>query len=547
MELSQSIQRAKVDPQYFCEKLLKIVFDGKIHDWVYNTPQEMVLEARLKQERAGKPVRLVIIKARREGVSTEIQGWLFQKLTTSPHRMGMVVSHEQDSADEIAEISRRFWDLLPDGKKPSIPGAKLPHTKTLIFDKLKSKLKIETANDINAGRSMAIDYIHASEVAFWRNAETLMLGLLSCVNDKDQDTMVIIESTANGLGGWFYDIVQKTLNGENDYELVFLPWFIDQRHQSEPPADFATTPKEELIRKKYKWLGEKVILTDAQLYWRRQTIKNKCNGDEIKFNQENPGSVDEAFVYSGRTRFHQDRLVEIETEAKPQVFRGFIHEETTLDGFKHKLEANQHGYLTLYEKPQAQIDYVLFADVSEGKEVKERDTDYSSIDVLRCDTLEQVAHWHGRIGPELLDNEIIKIARYYNEAFVGVEKNNMGYGVVASLKDKYHKLYINIVHDKNGKETTREFGWRTTLKTKPLMINGLAEVINNKEIKINHPGTFEECRRYSLHPDGTLGAPQGQHDDRVISLAGAVQMYLHSYSKPEEIDYDDEDDDDEDY
>jgi hypothetical protein len=157
-----------------------------------------------------------------------------------------------------------------------------------------------------------------------------------------------------------------------------------------------------------------------------------------------------------------------------------------------------------------------------------------------------VAHWHGRIAPELLDDEIIKLAWYYNEAFVGIEKNNMGYGVVASVKDKYSRVYVKMIHDKNGKAVTKEFGWRTTLKTKPLMISGLAEVINSGEIKINHPGSFEECRRYTVHPDGTLGAPQGQHDDRVISLAGAVQMYIHWYSKPVDEEPEDEDEDDDD-
>ncbi len=545
MDLAQTIERAKTDPQFFSEKLLKIVYDGRIQNWKYNPPQEYVLKARRKQEAEGKPVRLVVIKSRREGVSTQIQGWLFHKVTTKPYRLGMVISHEQDSADEIAEISRRFWEFLPEGKRPSIPGAKLPHTKTLIFDKLRSKLKIETAMDVNVGRSMAIDYIHASEVAFWRDAETLMLGLLQCVNDKDKDTMVVIESTANGIGGYFYDLVQKTLNGENDYELVFLPWFIDTRYVMDLPPDFQTTDEEEKIRVQYKWEGKKVRLTDEQLYWRRHTLKNKCNGDEVKFKQEYPGSIDEAFIYSGRTRFNQELLTEIQSDSRNPVFRGFIHEDTIRDGWEYRLEDNRSGYLTLFEKPVNQADYVLFADVSEGIEVKDRETDFSSIDVLRCDTLEQVAHWHGKIGPEFLDDEIIKLARYYNEAFVGIEKNNMGYGVVAAVKEKYSKLYINTVHDKNGKEITREFGWRTTSKTKPLMINGLAEAINEKSIRINHPGTIEECRRFTVHPDGSLGAPLGQHDDRVISLAGCLQMQKFFYSSPvEEDDYDEDDDED---
>lgn len=547
MELQAIFERAKVDSRFFSERLLKLVYKGKVHNWEYNPAQEYVQKAREKQEKAGKPVRLVVIKARREGVSTQVQGWLFHKVSTQPYRLGIVVSHELDSADKIAEISRRFWTFLPEDKRPSIPGAKLPHNKTLVFDKMHSELKIETANDLTAGRSMAIDYIHASEVAFWRNADDLMLGLLQCIDDQDKDTMVIIESTANGVGGYFYDMVVQAQNGENDYELVFLPWFIDPRYSTPAPSDFKATVKEEKLRTLYKFEGERVHLTDDQLYWRRQTIRNKCKGDEQRFKQEYPGSVSESFLFSGRTRFNQDRLTEIESEAKNPKLRGFLKESPKLNGgFTHKIEENDNGYLTVYETPQNKAEYVLFADVSEGKEVKERVSDFSAVDVLRCDTMEQVAHWHGRIPPEKLAEEIVKLAHYYNNAFVGVEKNNMGYSTVATLKDTYDNLYINVQHDRNGKEITREFGWRTTLKTKPLMIDGLAEVINEKEIKINNPGTIEELRRYSLHPDGTLGAPQGGHDDRVISLSGAVQMYLHQYSKPYEPDEDDDDEDDDD-
>lgn len=547
MGLKLAIEKAKNDPKYFSETLLKLVYKGRVFDWEYNLPQNFVLEARLRQEKAKRPVRLVILKARREGVSTQIQGWLFQKLTTRPYRLGMVISHEQDSADEIADISRRFWEFLPPDKRPSIPGSKLPHTKTFVFDKLSSKLKIETANDVNAGRSIAIDYIHASEVAFWRNAETLMLGLLQCVDDKDSDTMVIVESTANGIGGYFYDLVQKAITGENDYELVFLPWFIDSRYQMDPPPDFKATPEEEKIRVQYQWQDRKIVLSDAQLYWRRHIIKNKCNGDEIKFRQEYPGTVSEAFVYSGRTRFNQESLSDIERKARPPVFRGFIHQENKQGGGKsHKLEPNDRGYLTIYEKPDHKAKYVIFADVAEGIEINGRDTDFSSIDVLRCDTLEQVAHWHGRIGPEFLDDEILKLAWYYNEAFVGIEKNSIGYGVVASVKDQYNRVYIREIQDKQGKTITKEYGWRTTGSkggTKGLMVKDLAQAIFDQEIKINNHGTIEECRRFTSHADGSLAAPQGCHDDRVISIAGALQMYFHAYHKPVD-DGDDYDDDD---
>ena len=564
-EQKRKLQRLRDDEKYYIENCLQIICSGELVNFKLNEPQEYVLEAIHKQQKAGKPVRIVVLKARREGISTLIEGLLYHKISTRKHRTAMVIAHELDSAKEIFEMARRFYTNFR--KKSLRPMLRSMGVRNLIFDNpnpndqkrgLDSKLVVETAMDLQAGRSMEINYLHASEVAHYRDALTLMTGLLQCVNDRSPDTMVVMESTGCGLGGYFYDYVMAAMNGENDYVLVFLPWFIDRRYQKETDKDFVATPEEEIIRTSYKWEGKRVRLTDSQLYWRRKKIANDLNGDEIQFKQEYPGSVDEAFIYSGRTRFNQVSLAEIESKSIEHKFKGFLHEESLGRGKrKHTLEANDRGYLSIYEHPQHRAEYVLFADVAEGKEISGRDTDYSSIDVLRCDTLEQVAHWHGRIAPENLADEVLKLAWYYNEAFVGIEKNSIGYAVVAAVKQVYNRLYVRVVHDKSGKVLTKEIGWLTTGGkrggTKGLMINDLAQVIVDGEIKINNQGSIEECRRFTVHPDGSLGAPQGQHDDRVISLAGAYQMFLHSYTEPEkhyeraDRDEDDDYEEDEDY
>ena len=116
---------------------------------------------------------------------------------------------------------------------------------------------------------------------------------------------------------------------------------------------------------------------------------------------------------------------------------------------------------------------------------------------------------------------------------MGIEKNSIGYGVVAAVKEVYHNMYMREVHDKVGKTITKEYGWLTTggkkSGTKGLMIKDLAEAINDGLIQINHLGTIEELRRFAIHPDGTLAAAAGGFDDRVISISGALQMHYNDY------------------
>ena len=469
------------------------------------------------------------------------------------HRVGMVVSHELDSARSIFEISRRFY---VHNRRPTLtPMLRSIGPRNLHFDSsvsstkkngLNSQLVVETANDLEAGRSMEINYLHLSEVDYYRDPETLLTGLLQCVNDTNPDTMIVFESTGNGVGSYFYGMVMAAQNGESDYVLVFLPWFIDDRYTMTAPPDFKATQDEEKTRCVYQWEGKKVRLTDDQLFWRRKKIANSFKGDENRFKQEFPGSIQECFIFSGRARFNHEKLLEIEQQRTKELVKGFLHETISMKKkMIFSIEANKKGYVTFYQYPERGCQYVIFFDVAEGIEVSSGKTDFSSGDVLRCDTLEQVAHWHGKIVPENLADEIIKLARYYNNAFVGAEKNSVGYGVVSDLKKNYGNLYVKVKHDSRKNESTREFGWRTTAATKPLMIKDLSEFITDVEIKINNPGTLEELRIFSIHPDGKLAAPNGQHDDRVISLAGAVQMYLASYSKPDD-EYDDDEEDEED-
>lgn len=524
--------------------------------WEYNLPQRLVWEARRAQEAAGKPVRIVILKARREGISTLIEGWLYHKATTQMHRTAMVVSHELDSANEIHEITRRFYE----GQefRPSTPSGSAPRGREMIFDKLGSKLKVETANDVTAGRSMAIDALHCSEVGFWRDPSTLMLGLLQCVNDDDPESMVVIESTANGEGGYFYDLVMGALNGDNDYALVFLPWFIDERYQAEVPPGTVFTADEEELRRAYTWQGKQVTLTDEQLFWRRQIIRNKCQGDPVLFRQEYPGSIEEAFISTGRKRFERAPIKRMEKRARKPLFRGFLREEGANGTTRFTKEKNENAPLRIYQEPVKGEAYVIFADVAEGKIVDTagRDPDYSTIGVLRCSTMEEVAVWHGRCAPERLADEFEALGYYFNEAYGTPEKNSKGYATLAALKDRsYPNLHAKQVFNKMNQIVTKEYGWETTGTSKPIMIDDLARALNDGELQTHHQRTHSELRAFAILNDGSLGGPPGIHDDCVIRLAGLVQMRKAWYSEPEieretrpnirqdEDDFDDDDDD----
>jgi hypothetical protein len=68
-----------------------------------------------------------------------------------------------------------------------------------------------------------------SELAFFPDPKITMLGLMQCVPDSE-NTNVIIESTANGVGDYFHELWQSAEKGLNDFIPIFLPWFIQDEY-----------------------------------------------------------------------------------------------------------------------------------------------------------------------------------------------------------------------------------------------------------------------------------------------------------------------------
>ncbi|MFH2028920.1 MAG: hypothetical protein ABIJ08_07295 [Nanoarchaeota archaeon] len=191
---------------------------------------------------------------------------------------------------------------------------------------------------------------------------------------------------------------------------------------------------------------------------------------------------------------------------------------------------DSQGYLIIYEWPREDESYVIGADVSEGitvdqQSVGEASGDFSSAHVLSRQGFKVVATWHGRIDPDVFATELIGTSRLFRGAIIGVERNNQGIAVCQRLREShYPAVYKRQLLDKITKKTVSEIGWRTDLKTKPLMIDELREAIREQSIEIPDEQTILECLSYQRDEAGRMSAPSGMYDDRVISLAIAVQM-----------------------
>lgn len=528
-----NLRRLRDDFQFYAPQALKIrTKEGKLIPLNLN-PAQLKLDDKITELKThGKPIRIIILKARQMGFSTFAEGRIYRKTSMTKLTNSLIIAHKEDASTNLFNMSKLFYEEAPAWLRPM---KKASNAKELIFENpttnvtekqanpgLRSKIKIDTAKNLGAGRSDTIHNLHASEVAFWDNAELVMLGLMQAVPNSP-DTMVIVESTANGVGGYFYDLWQKAKRGENEFTPLFFAWWEHPEYQMPVPVGFVLDEEEREIKAAYN-------LTDEQMAWRRWCIENNCNGDKELFKQEYPSNDIEAFLTSGRPVFNTQVLQSMLEQSKPPQLIGNMEEK---DGHVQFVKQNK-GYISIWKEPQEGHNYIISADVAEGL----AHGDYSVADVIDRKTLEQVAQWHGHIDPDLFGDELEKMARYYYRAFVVPEVNNHGLTTVTALKKKYRNIYRRRTVDKITNKARQEYGWRTDSRTKPLAIDKAAEHIRERTVIINSRETVEECLTYIRNDKGGMEAQEGCFDDRVVSLAiGLYAAFEIPYSEEVFEDY----------
>ena len=495
-------QRLKDDFVHYASRCLQIRSkSGEVSKLVLNTAQQHIhtrIEQQLKE--SGR-VRAIILKGRQQGCSTYVEGRFYWRVTHSRGRRAFILTHEDAATQNLFEMTTRYHEHCPELVKPSTGAS---NAKELAFDRLDSGYKIGTAGTKGVGRSSTVQFFHGSEVAFWPNAETHMAGVLQAVPSKE-NTEIILESTANGVGGVFHELWQDAAGGEGDYLPIFVPWYWQDEYVRDADG-FSPAAEEQVLAKRHG-------LSDEQLSWRRAKI-HELKSEDL-FRQEYPCTPEEAFLFSGRPVFDPNWIMEAVDECYSPTRRADI---------RGGLPSNcKSGNLRVWQEPEDGMRYVIGADVAEGLV----HGDYSCADVVDARG-NQVAQWHGHVEPDRFGEIIGALGKYYFGAFVGVERNNHGLTTLTALKNSgYPNLYAEEHLDRraDGKQTKR-IGWLTTTKSKPLIIDRLAGLLRDGESGIVCRETVEECRSYVVEESGSTNAEHGCFDDRVMSYAIAQEMLV---------------------
>lgn len=545
---------------------------GEIVPFELNWAQMKLVRMVLEDIADGLPVRYIILKARQMGLSTVIEALGFWWTTTHRNIKTVIMAHEGEAATNLYEMFKRYFDNAHPHFQPD---RKYNNKKELVFDvddRVKDEINehIATCGDPTAcgqphkspglasqiktmvakegkGRSATIHFFHGSEVAFWEVKADVVSAAMQAV-PLARNTFVFLESTANGVGGFFYKAWFGAKSRRNNLRPVFFAWHEHDEYELDAPAGGITyyDPEEAKLLELFLKKNYPKESWDRKIIWRREKKKEFLD-DPKKFYQEYPSTDMEAFLASGRPKFDMDMLVKMwqhADENPSHVFGQVVpnpdpvgKERYVFEEVAQQMEGMDPTPLKVWELPikrnpnkgTEDAKYAIGVDVSEGKlnkESEKKENDYSVIDVTRVSNNKTVARWRGHIDPDLLGGIVYQIGIFYNTALVGVEVNNHGLTTVQSLRNKsYPNLYMRETSEENRfQERTAVMGWRTDKKSKPVIINNLAKAIREGDIIDLDIVFLSEAQTYVVDDQGHTNAQEGQFDDTVMAKAIALEM-----------------------
>ena len=272
-----------------------------------------------KLRHTGRRILLVILKPRQIGMSMWTQFHLLMNVLRNPHHSALVIADHKENAKYLFSIGDRMSKSMP-----VHPELKKGSVEEIIFaEPLGSSYSVETAMNPRAGRSRNIHHVHASEVAFWTNPVVVMTALQQAVADH-KDNWIVIESTANGLGDYFYDKWKEAEAGESDYIPVFFPWYWHDEYRRAKKSPEGQFILEHGMDEEEEVLIKIPEVSVESLAWRRWTIKNKCFNSVDTFHQEYPATAEEAFLVSGRPVFPATMTKLMYQNIKEPIFEGDV-------------------------------------------------------------------------------------------------------------------------------------------------------------------------------------------------------------------------------
>lgn len=547
-----------------------------------NRPQRKLIKRLEKMRKAGKPIRLILLKARQWGGSTAIQ--IYMAWLQLVHEVGLnslIIAHQGTGSDEIKDMFDRMIKSYPVEMLHELGEAYAPNEPKMVgvgksgnifrVPQRNCKIKIGTAERPNSCRGGDYNLVHLSEVALWKETdgkkpEDIVRSACSGILLRPY-TMIVYESTPNGVGNFFHKEYLAAKKGLSQFEAMFVAWFEIEQYE----LPFANEAEKYAFAKKlfenrrndevksdreepgtYLWrLWEKGATLEAIHWYVSERSKYTNHGDMAS---EYPSDDIEAFTYSGRKVFSSEDVEQFRPACRAPRWIGEIYGsadegEKAIEGLRFKKEAD--GRLFMWhdversDTEEVTDRYLVIVDVCKGHT---KNADFA--DILVIDRLFMMdgeppvvaAEWHGHIDMDKLAWKATQVAAYYNNALLVIESNTL-----ETNNTKGEAEYIlTLIHEVYGKQLyarkqsaedirqglPKKYGYHTNPLTKKVVIYNLKVVIRERLYIEREEACLDEYLTYVETENNVFEAMEGYHDDRLMTRAIGMQVCYHEMELP---------------
>ena len=500
-----------------------------------NAPQRRLLAVMESQRLADKPVRVVLLKARQWGGSTLVQiymAWFQLVLRTGWN--SLICGHKHNTSRAIKQMYRLLLRNYPTDL--------LDKHEPLRFANYEGSRDVQqlTGRDclVVCGSSRSEDAVrgfnlamaHLTEVAFWASSamhdpEDVMRSVLGTVL-PEPGTVVVLESTANGVGNFFHSEWLRAQSGQSDKVAVFVPWHEIELYRQRVTDPAALWQSLDAYEKRLWDEG----CTLEQLAWYHS--KRKEYSTHTQMMEEFPSNDIEAFANTGNCVFDLTQLDRLRQSCRPPLFIGDIDGAPLAPGNAHVVE-QAHGPLLVWRHPERDgtaQHYLVTVDVG-GRSAK---ADWSVMCVFdisdrRNRPPEVVAQWRGHIDHDLLAWKAVHLSQHYDNALLVIESNTLeteyteadgGQFILNIIGSRYGNLYCRSRDSKGHKR----YGFHTNRQSKRQAIYALIAAVRESTYVERSHDAIDEMTTYELTRKGGFEAMPGHHDDILMTRAMALQV-----------------------
>lgn len=520
---------------------------------------QWMVENAIAEERAryGKSQHIVL-KPRQAGITEYAIGIMCHATFFTPHAYTMIVAQNPEVAAFDQRKINLAWTELPWWLRPE----RLYHSKGEYLE-FNRKGEIERMQDPGLGSVIVTTHaqresgtaigrtvrnLHGTEVSRWESGSVYTGDIEPSMNAPD--LLGIMESTARGNSGFFYEMCQEAMEhpDETDWRLVFLPAYRARKFSLPPKPGFALTAAEQAIKARVQQ-EENFTITDAFFNWRRRRIKSavRRTGQPYEHYESYPLTPQEAFQSSSWCVFPRHKM---DSQGEQNIITPRWQGEITFQGKGARpqivLEEVKPGTplprrettnrLWIWEQPDPHATYYQFGDVALGT-----GGDFSAAQIFRAgqgrEPDVQVAEWMGWIPPTEFSKILYSLGFFYNTCETAIEYAKEGIATAVHFANELS--YPNIYRwrgrlDKIGGGLSNSLHWQTTPTTKKLMVTQMIEALLGDMVVIRSSALLDQMYKFVVKSvdDNDIPISMGGescNDDLVMAAMGCLTCIYQVY------------------